>query len=90
MHVAKQIIPSAFTGHSMGFMLEEMVEVSSWFFSNFGIRISDRLRDHSFFILTFSRRKYLGLTSLSNLTYSKNSFDLLSSKFKCLPANENP
>lgn len=44
----------------------------------------------SFFILTFSNRKYLGFTSFSILTYSKKSLLLGSLKFNFLPALLNP
>nr|DAX89025.1 MAG TPA: hypothetical protein [Caudoviricetes sp.] len=43
----------------------------------------------SFFILTFSSRKYLGFASLRILTNSKNSLERGSSKFNPLPAEEN-
>ena len=44
----------------------------------------------SFFILTFSSKKYLGFSALSNRTYSKNKVDLGSSKLSCLPAKLKP
>nr|DAW46239.1 MAG TPA: hypothetical protein [Bacteriophage sp.] len=44
---------------------------------------------HSFFILTFSRRKYLGFASFRILTNSKNNFERGSLKFSPLPALEN-
>nr|DAW30787.1 MAG TPA: Site specific DNA methylase [Caudoviricetes sp.] len=44
---------------------------------------------HSFFILTFSRRKYLGFASFNILTNSKNNFERGSLKFRPLPALEN-
>nr|DAN78509.1 MAG TPA: Site specific DNA methylase [Caudoviricetes sp.] len=40
----------------------------------------------SFFIFTFSSRKYLGFVSFSILTNSKNSLERESEKFSPLPA----
>nr|DAQ64164.1 MAG TPA: hypothetical protein [Caudoviricetes sp.] len=43
----------------------------------------------SFFIFTFSSKKYLGFASFRMRTNSKNNFERESSKFKPLPALEN-
>ena len=45
---------------------------------------------YSFFIFTFSIRKYFGFSPFTALPYSKNSADLSSLKFSCFPAKEKP
>ena len=51
---------------------------------------SEIIANHSFFIRTFSNKKYFGCMALTNLTNSKNKALLGSWKPSPLPATEKP